>query len=117
MHGVGVFVVVFAIVIASRCSSGLQTFDHLRACATARARVGPITIGGRSDHSRYRHFKGAMRSVSIYSSALTPTEIQCIFTHDDAVFSGALAPSSNGATVACPAIVWLALLAMSVWCQ
>lgn len=36
MHGVGVFVVFVAIAIASRCSSGLQIFDHLRACATAR---------------------------------------------------------------------------------
>lgn len=91
--------------------------DYLRACATP-VRVGPITIGGRSDHSGDRHFKGAMRSVSIYSSALTPTEIQCIFTQDDAVFSGALAPSSNGATVACPAMGWLALLTMlAVWGQ
>ena len=84
-----------------------------------RARAGPITIGGRSDHSRYRHFKGGMRSVSIYSSALTPKEIGCIFSHDDAVFSGALAsPAAAGAAVARPAIVGLVLVAAAlVWWQ
>ncbi len=60
-----------------------------------------------------------MRSVSIYSSALTPKEIGCIFAHDDAVFSGALAsPAAAGAAVARPAIVGLVLVAAAlVWWQ
>ena len=83
----------------------------------ACAREGPITIGGRSDHSRYRHFKGGMRSVSVYSSALTPSEINCIFTHDDALFSGAL-PAANAAAVARPAMMGLMLVAaLFVWWQ
>ena len=82
-----------------------------------RARVGPITIGGRSDHSRYRHFKGGMRSVSVYSSALTPSEINCIFTHDDALFSGAL-PAAGGAAVARPTAMGLMLVAvLFAWWQ
>ena len=69
---------------------------------------GPITIGGRSDHDPSRHFKGGMRSVAIYSSALSKTEVNCIFRMDDAIFSGALtAPAAAGAAVAQPTMLLL----------
>ena len=73
---------------------------------------GPITIGGRSDHNPHRHFLGGIRSVSIYASALSKAEVNCIFTHDDAQFSGALpaVPSANGAALARPQVGALALL-------
>lgn len=103
----------------SRLNIAYPTPDELYGSFNKFQLAGPITIGGRSDHSRYRHFKGGMRSVSIYSSALTPTEIQCIFTHDDAVFSGALpSPAAGGAAVARPALMGLMSVAMMlVWWQ
>ena len=76
---------------------------------------GPITIGGRSDHSPLRHFKGGMRSVAIYSSALSKTEVNCIFTMDDAIFSGAIAaPAAAGAAVAQPTMVLLIVTALAM---
>ena len=75
---------------------------------------GPITIGGRSDHNAHRHFLGGIRSVSIYASALSKAEVNCIFTHDDAQFSGALPASSNGAATARPQAGALAVLAAAL---
>lgn len=82
-------------------------------------RAGPITIGGRSDHNRNRHFMGSMRSVAVYSSALTPAEINCVFTHDDATFSQQMAtPATGGAMMARPAMVGLMLISMILaWWQ
>ena len=89
---------------------------HCSRAPAACARAGPITIGGRSDHSRYRHFQGGIRSVSVYGSALTPKEVNCIFTHDDAVFSGALAaPATGGASMARPAIATLVALLVAMF--
>ena len=77
----------------------------------------PITIGGRSDMAANRHFLGMIKSVQVYGSALSQSEIDCVFAgNEDSFYAVREASSVPAATTSGASTARLGLLAAaSAW--